>query len=196
MWHGLPVLPGALDMCVRLLCTGRPEGESKMIRSILPYFFFALPSACSSNPRPFEHAGPVVCLSSPFSGHLFASRLQASKLSTHGGTGPDCLLASQAHMGACQQLSAREASPLIPPAESRAALPAPPSPPAAIRVSWIPPATTPRLVSQQHWSGARGGDCASIGPDGSGEAQVDRSQVRTREGGSNASSNFQSIDVR
>ena len=38
MWHGVPVPPSALDMCVGLLCTGRPEGERQMIRSTSPTF--------------------------------------------------------------------------------------------------------------------------------------------------------------
>ncbi len=57
--------------------------------------------------------------------------------------------------------------------------PCPTEPPAATRVSWIPPATTPRLVLQFQWARGRGGDCAIIGPDGSDEPPVDRHRVRT-----------------
>ncbi len=75
--------------------------------------------------------------------------------------------------------------PPMPPAESRAVLPAPlPSPPAAIRVAWIPPATTPRLLLQQQSAGGRGGDSAIIGADGSDAAPVDQRMVREeKEGG-------------
>ncbi len=62
---------------------------------------------------------------------------------TNAGDGSGCLLASQAHVGVCQSASAREASPLIPPAESRAVLPAPSSPPRPPESHGYPPPPPP-----------------------------------------------------
>ncbi len=66
------------------------------------------------------------------------------------------LPSSQEHNGACQQLSAREASPLIPPAEPRAALPAPPSPRQPPQSHGYPPPPTPVSACSFNELGAEG----------------------------------------
>ncbi len=76
---------------------------------------------------------------------------------------PGCLLASQAPMRACQWLSAREASPLIPPAESRAALPATPSPPRPPESHGYPPPPPAVFSCSRNGLGAEGATALSSG---------------------------------
>jgi hypothetical protein len=158
MWHGLPVPPSALDMCVGLLCTGRPEGERQMIRSTSPTFSlrrhphaplirstFAqrlsyMRDQLSASPR---HS-PVICLQAVCkqAEHTRGNRarLSAGMPNTHLPAAP------------CQQLSPTSRVP-------RCAH-CPTEPPAATRVSWIPPAAPPppppsRLAATMGW-GPRG----------------------------------------
>jgi hypothetical protein len=118
-------------------------------------------------------SAPPPC-SSPISTDRFLIYASSACLSSMRARSTGCLLARNTRGPAFERAALRARGVASDPTSRvPCCAPCPTQSPSATTVSWIPPATTPRLVLQSQSAGGRGGNCAIIGPDGSGEAPDD-----------------------